>query len=199
MTAGEVWVWRIDLDHAVVPPPTVAEAERAARFRTAELRSRYLRAHGALRAILGRLTDAPLDFAVTTNGKPYLPGTPELRFNLTHSDNVAMVAAALDRDVGIDVERVRPIPEHSQIAERFFPPSELAALEAVPEACREREFFRRWTRMEAMLKANGVGLFGMGTEIEGEWTVEEIDAGEGFVATVAAVGTGMRVAMKEFE
>jgi len=91
------------------------------------------------------------------------------------------------------------VPDHSQIAERFFPPSELAALVAVPEACREREFFRRWTRMEAMLKANGVGLFGLGTEINGDWTLEEIDAGEGFVATVAAVGAGMQVVMKEFE
>jgi 4'-phosphopantetheinyl transferase len=109
-----------------------------------------------------------------------------VRFNLARSHELALVAVALGVDVGVDIERVRPLPEYAAIAERFFPPSEREDLD-------ERDFFRRWTRIEAKLKARGVGLYGAGAELGGEWTVEPIDAGEGFAAAVAVERAGMRV------
>lgn len=201
MKPGEIHVWRIRLDELRLdgmPAPTAGEAARAARFLTEEARARYLKAHAAQRTILGGLTDARLDFALHEKGKPYLPAAPELRFNLTHSRGMALVAAALDVDVGVDVEWLRPVPEHRAIAERFFPPTEAAALDSVPAEDRERDFFRRWTRFEAMLKALGVGLYGAGAAIPGEWTIEEIDAGQEFVAAVAAPHGGLRIAVHDF-
>ena len=146
--------------------------------------------HQALRAILETVTGAPVEFAVAEKGKPYLPGAREVRFNLAHSHELALVGVALGVDVGVDIERLRPLPEYAAIAERFLPPSEREGLD-------ERDFFRRWTRIEAKLKARGVGLYGAGAELGGEWTVAPIDAGEGFVAAVAVERAGMRVVVHD--
>jgi 4'-phosphopantetheinyl transferase len=175
------------------PAPSADEELRAAAFHAEAVRERYLRAHRALRAVLARATDAPLHFAATEKGKPWLPAAPDLKFSLSRSHEMALIAVALDVEVGVDVERVRPIPEFLAIAERFFPPSEAAAFAATPAAGRERDFFRRWTRVEAMLKARGVGLYGAGAELGGDWTTLEIDACEGYAAAVAAAAGGMTV------
>lgn len=198
MIADTIDVWRIRLDEARVPPPTEEEAARAARFQFPDLRQRYLSAHGALRAILARFTETALEFAVTPSGKPYLPGVPELRFNLSHSHGLALVGVALKMEIGVDVERVRPLPDDEAIAERYFPPSEAAAHAAVPASGRGRDFFRRWTRIEAVLKARGVGLYGAGEEPEGEWTIQEIEIDEGYAAAVAAPKVGMIVTVHDF-
>ena len=189
--ASLVDVWRVRLDEAKVPPPTAGESAGAARFHSPEHASRYLKAHGALRAILGRYTSGPLEFALGERGKPYLPHAPEVCFNLSHSHEMALVAVARGREVGVDVEKLRPLPRFADIAERFFPPTELPPAD-------EADFYRRWTRIEAVLKACGVGLYGMGTHPEGEWTIEEIDAGEGFAAAVAAEGSGVAVALRDY-
>jgi 4'-phosphopantetheinyl transferase len=197
MFQADVWVVPLDAE-AHWLPPTSAEQERAARFVTVPLRQRYLRSHAALRAILGTYTEAPLDFALAEHGKPYLPAVPDLHFNLSHSHWMAVVAVARDIEIGVDIERFRPLPECMAIAERFFPPSEAAALADVPPAAREREFFRRWTRIEARLKALGIGLYGTGAEPEGEWAVLPIDVGEEYSASVAAACGGITVRTRSF-
>jgi len=198
MIAGAIEVWRIRLDDARVPPPTPEEAARAARFHFPELGERYLRAHGALRAILGRFTEATLEFDVTPSGKPHLPSAPELKFNLSHSHGMALVGVALEVEIGVDVERVRALSDSELVAERFFPPSEAAAHRAVEAPHRGRDFFRRWTRIEAVLKARGVGLYGAGEELEGEWTIQEIEIDEEYAAAVAAPKLGMTVKVHDF-
>ncbi len=200
LNRGEVRVWRVSLDSLRIddlPGLSPDEEVRAARFATDELRERYLRSHRALRAVLGSLTAAPLDLAAHEKGKPYLRAAPELRFSLSHSDSMALIGAALDVDIGVDIERLRELPQSEAIAARFFPPSEAAALAASHSG--GREFFRRWTRIEAMLKARGDGLYGAGAEIGGEWTIEEIDAGAEYAAAVAAAKSGMRITVTEFE
>jgi 4'-phosphopantetheinyl transferase len=184
-------VWRIALDQVRVPPPTQGETARAARFRTPELAARYLKAHGALRDILGRYTAMPLEFALREMGKPYLPLSPEVCFNLSHSHEMALVAVALRGEVGVDVEKLRPMDRYADIAGRYFPPSE-------PAPGDEVEFFKRWTRVEAVLKARGVGLYGAAMEIEGDWSIEEIDAGPGFAAAVAAQGNGITLKLHDY-
>uniref|UniRef100_Q01XE3 4'-phosphopantetheinyl transferase n=1 Tax=Solibacter usitatus (strain Ellin6076) TaxID=234267 RepID=Q01XE3_SOLUE len=187
----EIHVWRICLDHGDVPAPTPGESARALRLASPICQSRYLRAHGARRAILGRYTNARLDFALHEKGKPYLCHAPELQFNLSHSSDRALVAITLDNPVGVDLERIRPLAEHAAIAERYFPPSERQPGD-------QEDFFRRWTRYEAVLKAQGVGLYGAGAEVEGEWSVHDLDAGPGFAAAVAAPGEGYSVAVYDY-
>jgi 4'-phosphopantetheinyl transferase len=209
---GQAMVWRAPLDSLRLdsfPAASQAEQARAAGLRSSIEARRYLAAHRALRAVLSGATNQPLDFAIAEKGKPYLPAAPEVKFSLAHSSELALIAVALDVEVGVDVERIRPVPEWEAIARRFFPPSEAAALAATPPAGRERDFFRRWTRIEAMLKAQGVGLYGAGAEMEGQWTVEEIavapgeppptrpDARPEYAAAVAAARAGMRIVVED--
>jgi 4'-phosphopantetheinyl transferase len=181
LNPGEVHIWRVRLNRGNALPPTAEDAARAARFVTPVLRRRYLRAHAALRAILGSVTAAPLEFALHEQGKPYLASAPEIRFNLTHSREMALVAVALKVEVGVDIERVRPLPDYAAIARRYFP-----AGYTTPSSV--RDFFRHWTRFEALLKAHGAGLYGAGATPAGLWSVTEIPTGPGFTAALAVEG-----------
>ena len=191
LNPGEVHIWRVRLNRGEASPPTAAEAAHAARLATPPLRRRYLRAHAALRDILGSVTAAPLDFALQEKGKPYLASAPGIRFNLAHSREVALVAVTLDVEVGVDVERVRPLGEYAAIAQRYFPEGY-----TVPTSV--REFFRHWTRFEALLKAHGAGLYGAGATPPGVWSVTEIDAGPRFTAALAVEGPLPVVIMHEY-
>ncbi len=138
-----------------------------------------MRLHGTLDQILRQLTGADPEIARAANGKPFLASAPHVKFNLSHSHEMGLLVVALDVEVGADVERIRPLSDYRAIAARFFPPSEAAALGD------ERDFFRRWTRIEAILKAQGVGLYGAGMELEPGWDTVEIDAGGDYAAAAA--------------
>lgn len=169
LSAGEVHVWRIALDAA--PEPHVAllsadERQRAARFLRDEHRRRYVVAHAGLRLVLaGYLDVAPEDLAfdVAEHGKPSLrplaASHAGLEFNLSHSAEIALVAVARDRVVGVDVERWSEV-EHLELAERFFSNAEREALRALDGAAEQLDagFFAAWTRKEAYLKATGAGI-----------------------------------------
>jgi 4'-phosphopantetheinyl transferase len=169
MTGGAI-VWTTNLDAA---RSHVADYEmllsrdeqiRAARYRTTASHDRYIVRRAVLRAGLGRLLrvdPSSLEFGYGPNGKPYL-STPTaarlLRFNLSHSDGLAVFACALGREVGVDVERVRDQPELLELADCCFSSSERATLAAVPPSSQTRAFYRCWTRKEAYVKAVGCGL-----------------------------------------
>ena len=125
MTANvDVWTIPLTLDRAWLPP-TAAEQERAARFVSTDLQRRFLRSHAGSREILARYTIAALEFKETEHGKPFLPGVPEVTFNLSHSHEMALVAVARTIEIGVDVERFRPLSDCLSIAERFFLPPTL--------------------------------------------------------------------------
>ena len=159
--------------------------------------ARDLSSHDALRAILERYTAGTLELAHGAHGKPYLRAAPQLQFNLSHSGGVSLVAVALDIEVGVDVERLRPMPDCLAVAERFLAPEDAAALREMPAVEQEREFFVRWTRSEAVWKARGIGLYGAGVALDGDWTVVPVDAGEEYAAAVAGERSGMVVEMQE--
>ena len=191
LNPGEVHVWRVRLNRGKESPPTTEEAAQAAGFATPTLRRRYLRAHAALRAILGSVTGAPLEFALHEKGKPYLTRAPEIRFNLAHSREMALVAVARGVEVGVDIERVRPLTEYAAIAQRYFP-------EGYTAPTGVRDFFRHWTRFEALLKAHGAGLYGAGATPPGVWSVTEIDTGRRFTAALAVEGPLPAVMVHEY-
>lgn len=119
---------------------------------------------GLLRRILGQYLGCQPEqvrFGYGPFGKPALletPSTGKVSFNLAHSAGLVLYAITRDQEVGIDVERLRPIEEMEQIAERFFSSGERRALQALPAQQRQEAFFTCWTRKEAYLKALGSGL-----------------------------------------
>ncbi len=165
----EVHAWRaaLDLDPTDLERAqatlTSDERARAARFRFPKDQQRFVAARGTLRAILARYVDcAPvqLEFRYGPSGKPELaPGYADgLRFNLSHSQGLALYAITRYHEVGVDLEGVRANFAWEEVASRFFAPREVEALRLVPAPSRAEAFFNCWTRKEAFVKAQGEGL-----------------------------------------
>ncbi len=224
----ELHVWLVPLDppaaevdalRALLAPD---EAAREARFRFERHRRRYAVGRGALRTLLGRylgVVPRAVAFRYGPNDKPYLalPGAlpgGALEFNLSNSEELAVVAVAAGEEVGADVEWLRPMPDALAIAERFFSAAERRVLAAVPEALREQAFFRAWTRKEAYLKAVGTGItvpldrFDVTLApdepprmlaMEGDaeraagWTLFHLEPAAGYLGAVAVRGGGWRL------
>jgi 4'-phosphopantetheinyl transferase len=137
------------------------ERTRAARLRFARDANRFVAGRGMMRRVLGRLLDcdpAGLTVAAGPAGKPYLPDHARLRFNAAGSEGVALLATALDIELGVDVELSAPGRDALDIARRFFTAAEHAALAALGPEQRPAAFLRCWTRKEAYVKAIGEGL-----------------------------------------
>lgn len=171
LTNDEVHVWRIALD---VGAPLLSylrkilaenEQQRADRFHFEKDRRHFTAGRGALRILLaGYLARRPEEvrFAYSNYGKPRLADEDNkgnLRFNLTHSHGLALLAVTRGREIGVDVERLREMQHDGEpLAERFFSPREAAVLRSLPTRLRREAFFRCWTSKEAYIKAQGKGL-----------------------------------------
>jgi 4'-phosphopantetheinyl transferase len=198
-----VSVWLIDLDAGLAPGEDPQTAEpgpelallcseeqgRAARFVRASDRRRFARCRAALREILGRLLMEPpgsLRFRATGQGKPELDDRPaedeshtdrlSVRFNVSHSADLALIAVSRGSEVGVDLERVRPIGEATRIVASFFSPAEQAEFAAIPHAAQPHAFHRGWTRKEALLKGLGVGIAGLAARHETGFGTTELVA-----------------------
>jgi 4'-phosphopantetheinyl transferase len=198
---GEVHVWAVRVPEAeaggVGAHLAAEERARAARFKVAAPRRRYVAARGLLRRLLGSYLGEPAEriaIAAGRNGKPELPGTP-LHFSVSHSGERVLLAFARDRPLGADVEEIRAAPDLLDLARRFFALAEAEALGALPEPERAAAFFSLWTRKEACLKVDGEGV-GAGLARPpasfGWVRVREIDVGAGYCAAVAAPGQDWR-------
>ncbi len=167
LAPDHVHVWRVSLLRspkatadlrAVLSPDERARADAQAGER---LQRRFVVAHAETRRILaGYLNEDPrtLVFAVHPQGKPHLSGAGrDLRFNLAHSGELALLAVSSHREVGIDVEWVDPRRDLGAILPAFAA-EERAALERIPEGERRAALFAAWTRKEAYLKAMGRGI-----------------------------------------
>jgi 4'-phosphopantetheinyl transferase len=224
LSSDRVDVWRVSLDMPererglLESSLSVAERERASRFRSSVDRARFVAARGALRAILGGclgVEPSCLRFSFGHFGKPELagqPGASAVEFSLSHSDGLALVAACLGRRLGVDLERVDVARSERGIAERFFSRREVAALRALPHRLQTDAFFACWTRKEAHLKARGVGLsvpldrFSVSVSPEdsaallgsvddpelNRWALLDLRVGQGWAAALAAEGTEWR-------
>jgi 4'-phosphopantetheinyl transferase len=193
------------------------EQLRADRFYFERDRKHFIVGRGLLRAILGRYLDlepAQVQFSYGPRGKPALAniGTGgALCFNLSHSNGLALYAVTHDRNLGIDLEYIRPMPEAEQMAKRFFSPREYAVISSLPPHQKQEAFFRGWTCKEAYLKAIGEGLaqpldrvevslapseparlYGITGEpsAAARWFLQELTPAPSYVATLAVEGHG---------
>ena len=166
----EIHVWHAALDREetilgeLEATLSLEEKARADRFHFVNDRNRFVVARGLLRELLGRyLHQAPagLEFSYGQHGKPSLSGenaSSGLCFNLSHSSGLVVFAIARERNLGIDVEHVRPESAGEDIAQRYFSAREVNDLRTLPPEARVEGFFHCWTRKEAYLKATGMGL-----------------------------------------
>jgi 4'-phosphopantetheinyl transferase len=195
LAPGEIHLWRAALDNPVRLCGAEAvlsreEILRAGRFVGALDRERYIAAHGALRMVLGvylRADPASLEFRTGPTGKPSLVQTfTDLRFNLSHSGDLALIAVTRGREVGVDVERVQRDIEFDPIIEHYFEPAEAWDLRTAPPHERVPRFFDLWTRKEACVKAEGTGL-GSKSRVD-RFGVRNLRPAPGYAGAVASEG-----------
>lgn len=209
---AQVWFFPLDLDtdclHQCSRLLSGDENDRAKRFRRSRDRSRYLAGRGLLRVLLGKhlgVSPSALDLAADALGKPHLRNRPEpVCFNLSHAEDGAVLAISGTCEVGVDIESLAREVDGDALARRFFSAREHADYQRLPQAARRRAFLQCWTRKEAVAKALGQGLriplgeievsvsavaapevLRVGADSGAHWTLYEVDAGAGFVATLA--------------
>lgn len=163
--------------------------------------------HGAMRRILGEYVEEPaasLRIAAAQDGKPFLPDHEGIRFNLSHTRGVALVAVAR-REVGVDVEARRSVRQADGVARRIMTRDELARYEAREGEADRLDFLSWvWARKEALVKASGRGLRGSLREVACEplassrWQVVDLDV-PGTAAAVAAEGRDWAPVVRSFE
>jgi len=138
------------------------EQLQADRFVFDRDRRRFIAAHTAMRLVLAHYLDIhPLElrFEAGARGKPRLvQATRDLRFNLSHSEERALLAVSVGREVGVDIEYVRTVPDMFGVADTAFSPLEIARLHDAPGDQQAEVFFRVWTRKESFIKALGDGM-----------------------------------------
>jgi 4'-phosphopantetheinyl transferase len=163
---GEVHLWRIALDRQdahdlrrVLAPDELARADR---FVFERDRRRFVVARAALRYTLADylgVSPEAVGFEYGAHGKPALAASwPDVRFNLSHSDELALCAVTRGREIGVDVEHTHPLQDLEGLAERVFSRRERARLSALRGGDKLTGFFNAWTRKEAFIKALGEGL-----------------------------------------
>src|SRR5437588_6651734 len=228
LLAREVHVWLAALE----PNPTdrallsAEEQERAERFRFEKDQIQYTAGRAFLRTIVSRYLQVPpqeLRFRYNGYGKPYLAdefASSKLQFNLAHSRGLALYAVALNIEVGVDIERIRPEFATSEIAQRFFAPEEVKVLLALDPAILKSAFFDCWTRKEAFIKGRGIGLslaldqfvvaFGPGvtpellsagndSQASREWTIRNLSPAQDYAGAVAAQSPNIELRLWRFD
>lgn len=191
----EIHLWRADLDAAGWPPreelPAVERA-RAEEFLRPQPARRWVAARWALRIVLGRylaVDPAEIDLALSGSGKPRLAAASPLRFNLSHSEALALIAVGEERELGVDVEQVVPGRDFAGLARTGLGPVDVQSVLDAPAERQAEVFYAAWTRREAVAKCFGEGL--AAAPAAGPVELAPVDAGPGWAAALAVAGEGM--------
>jgi 4'-phosphopantetheinyl transferase len=228
---GEIHLWLVHqgdgtrgeraVREGILDPEEIA---RMRRYIQEKHRERFAARRTALRSILGRYLDvAPggVRFHYAPRGKPALEPRAhplDLEFNVSDSEDLALIGIARGRRIGVDIERVRPVKEMAAIAESHFAAEEREVFRSLSDAtgtgpsARVLGFYNAWTRKEAWLKARGDGLWapldGFAVtlapgesprliDVRGEpgesarWSFLALEAAAGFLASVAVEAVGV--------
>ena len=161
----QIWgIWLTASDAALAyyrSTLSLAERHRAERFSFANLKRSYTLSRGGLRILLAHYLGCPpneIEFICGPKGKPALRDSSRIRFNASHSGQMALYAFTLGCELGVDVEELQELDDPESIAARFFSTAEVSELLSLIPDDRGLAFFRCWTRKEAYVKAIGAGL-----------------------------------------
>lgn len=229
---GKMDIWFLELDRSAPETKELEallspeEAARAQRFRFLRDRNRYVVQHGVLRLLLAGYVgcgSGQVGVCTSANGKPYLADRnvrAGIHFSASRSDAVAAFAFSRIGSTGVDIEKIRGIPDMLEIVERHFTSGEKHEIFSCPESRRSALFYKLWTRKEAVLKAQGEGLLKpldcvdvtmnrdtqvpwkvlvTGGPVAEEFWVVDIKCSMGFAAAVAAAGPISEISVRNFD
>ena len=193
LRAGEVHLWRAQLSPTDSTRAALSPDDwlRAGRFHFDRDRERFIASRGIQRQVLAQYLSVEADeiqFSAGPYGKPQLADTM-LRFNLSHSDDLMLLAVTHGRELGVDVEFMRPDVPFEMLADHYFDPEDAWDLRLLPMAQRPWKFYDIWTSTEAQLKASGVGLSqGVKVSDADRWSLMKFAPAAGYTAAVAVEG-----------
>ena len=224
LAPGEVHVWRVSLEqpgHLLEKFRSTLEdheLDRASRFHFEKHRRHFVAGRGVLRQLLAQYLDTkPEQFRLSYGpyGKPALNGehkNSRLRFNMSHSHEMALFAFAEDMEVGVDVEHIRADFASDEIARRFFSRREVETFNALPDYDQVTAFFKCWSRKEAFIKVIGRGLsqpldqfdvtlvpgkpaalLWVSGDDASRWSLYDVDAGNDYAGALAVEGQVTRI------
>ncbi len=197
LDSGFVDVWRASLEgRGRWGRELLSDAElaRAARLAGEQDRERWALSRAILRALLGRYLEMDgraLAFTLAEEGKPAVEPAG-VRFNLSHSDDLALYAFCRDVEVGVDLEHESRVRNPLAVARRILGPAEEERLRLVDPGARNREFLRSWVRHEAIAKCLGTGI--PARPARGQpLTVLELDVARDAAGAVALAGPSLEL------
>lgn len=183
---AHIWAMRIDAENVWQVSELLSpdERARAARFHFERDRRRYMASRGVLRVLLGdylQIAAEKIRFEYGEFGKPAVSGEKEIKFNLSHSGDVALFSFTRQREIGVDIEQIKPDCINQAMLDQTLTEQEKNFYYALSVESRSEFFFECWTRKEAYMKACGLGLTLSPCEIETlSFTNESFDAGAGY-------------------
>ena len=160
-----VWVWKNTCPHDIfssyVASLSPDEQFRMQKFRFEKDRTRYGISHAIVRMLLSRYLDSDppcIFFQPNKFGKPYLAETFEtnLDFSLSTTGQMGILGIAAGLKIGVDLEEVLPIEQRA--VEQYFSLEEQLSLATLKGLSWLEGFYNCWTRKEAILKGEGLGL-----------------------------------------
>jgi len=138
------------------------EKFKASKFKFEKDRNHFIITHVFLRIILSKYLETEpsfLEFKYGKNDKPYLSQcSSDCSFNISKTKDLAVVAIGTSGKVGVDIERIEPDFDYSEIIVNYFSKKEQESIKSSIENIANTQFFYLWTRKEALVKALGVGL-----------------------------------------
>jgi 4'-phosphopantetheinyl transferase len=170
LNPGDIHVWRLSLrsPDGNFQPFTetldASERERGSRFLFEKHRERFVVGRAHVRELLAKYVGCEpneFEYAYDNLGKPRFKDdslSQRIQFNFSNSADLGLLAVTLQTELGVDLEKIRPMSDMMGMAKRYFADSETEQLFRLPESQRPDAFFRCWTRKEAYLKAVGKGL-----------------------------------------
>jgi len=165
LAGGQADFWRMEVSSVRLTSAaawlSAEEQAKAARFRQDGDRLRFAAGRVVLKYLVGGYLDLPpqtLHFDLGERGKPFLAVASDLQFNLSHSGDWIVVGISKTAAVGVDVERVVPLPDRHSLLQAYFSPGERQRVESVPAERRLKTLYEAWARKEAYLKMLGRGL-----------------------------------------
>ena len=194
LRAGEVHVWRAPLVATESTRAALAPADwlRAQRFHFEEDRERFIASRGVQRMVLAQylgLEPTELEFSAGPHGKPEFLGDNTLRFNLSHSGDLMLLAVTHFREIGVDLELMKDNVPFETLADHYFDPEDAWDLRLLPASQRAWKFYDIWTCTEAQLKASGLGLSqGPRVPDTDRWSLLKFTPQAGYAAAVAVEG-----------
>jgi len=182
LAPNQIHIWRMFLNQPTEKTQQLSqilspeENNKANRFYFEKDRHKFILSRGTLRTILSQYLNFPpqnLKFTYSKQGKPTLLTETPIYFNLSHSHEITLYAITLNREIGIDLEFLRPITEAENIVKNYFSNKESALFNTISSDQKPEAFFNAWTRKEAYLKATGQGLSQPLKEVEVNFTPGE--------------------------